>query len=305
MYHRIATERVDPWGIAVSPARFDEQVHWLSRHRTILPLAEFARLQQEALLPARAVAITLDDGYACNATAAAPILEARRASATFFVTTEPVSAGHEFWWDQLQRIVLHSSTELLELTMGSQNLVLGLGERSNDMEAWPPGSPPSSRRQRAYMDLWHALRALDPTAQADALTQLRAQTAVPIAPRDSHRPITLDELRALRGSGVVDFGAHTLTHPSLPLQTPEVQHAEIAGGRQACAKIIGRLPTTFAYPFGEYDASIVDLVRSAGYDAACTARETAVTRSCDTLVLPRLQVRNWSAAQLARRLQIL
>lgn len=305
MYHRIATEPVDPWGIAVSPARFDEQVQWLSRHRTILPLVEFARMQQEALLPARAVAITVDDGYACNATTAAPILDAHSAAATFFVTTEPVAAGHEFWWDELQRTVLHSSAEVLELTMEPRNLVLDLGRASVDMEVWPPGTAPSSRRQQAYMELWHALHALNPTSQADALRQLRAQTGVPIAPRESHRPITLDELRALSESDVVDLGCHTMTHPSLPLQTPQVQQAEIAGGRQACAKLIGRLPTTFAYPFGEYDASIVDLVRSAGYDAACATQEIGVTRKSDPLALPRLQVMDWSATQLARRLQVL
>jgi peptidoglycan/xylan/chitin deacetylase (PgdA/CDA1 family) len=305
MYHRIALDRVDPWGIAVSPARFDEQVRWLSRHRKILPLAEFARLQQEALLPTRAVAITFDDGYACNATAAAPVLEAHRVAATFFVATEPVVAGQEFWWDELQRIVLHSSAVRLELMVGPRNVVLDLGRRSTEMEAWSPGSAPSSRRQHAYLKLWHALRALNPTTQANALTQLRAQTGVPITPRDSHRPLTLLEVQELSRSDVVEFGCHTLTHPSLPLQTPEVQQAEIGGGRQACAKITGRLPTTFAYPFGEYDASIVDLVRSAGYDAACTTRETAVTRSCDTLALPRLQVMDWSAAQLATRLQAL
>ena len=305
MYHRIATEHVDPWGIAVSPARFDEQVQWLSQNRTILPLGEFARRQQEALLPARAVAITVDDGYACNATTAAPILEAHRADATFFVTTAPVAAGHEFWWDELQRIVLYSDSDLLELTVGPRNVLFDLGKRSTDMEAWPPGSAPSSRRQQAYMELWHALRALDPTTQADALTQLRAQTGVSITPRDSHRPITPDEMQALSRSDAIDFGCHTLTHPSLPLQTLEAQQAEIAGGRQACAKIIGRLPTTFAYPFGEYDATTVDLVRSAGYDAACTTHEAAVTRKCGSLTLPRLQVMDWSAAKLARRLEIL
>ena len=87
MYHRVASERVDPWGIAVPPARFEKQVRWLSRHRTILPLAEFAGLQQASMLPPRAVAITFDDGYACNATVSAAILATEGASATLFVTT--------------------------------------------------------------------------------------------------------------------------------------------------------------------------------------------------------------------------
>jgi peptidoglycan/xylan/chitin deacetylase (PgdA/CDA1 family) len=303
MYHRIATERVDPWGLAVSPAQFDEQVQWLSHHRTLLPLTEFARLQQEARLPARAVAITVDDGYACNAMTAAPILEAHQAPATFFVTTGPVSAGHEFWWDELQRIVLDSSVERIELTMEPRNLLIELGERSSGTVGWRPGSPPSGRRQQAYMELWHAVRPLEPRSQAAALTELRLQAGIPFAPRDSHRPMTLDELRAVSRSDVVDLGCHTLTHPSLPLQAPSVQRAEIGDGREVCAEITGRLPATFAYPFGDYDSSVVDLVRDAKYEAACTTDETGVTANCDVLALPRLHVMDWPADQLARRLR--
>jgi peptidoglycan/xylan/chitin deacetylase (PgdA/CDA1 family) len=305
MYHRIALERVDPWGLAVSPARFDEQVQWLRQHRTILPLTEFARLQQEARLPARAVAITFDDGYACNATTAAPILEAHEAPATFFVTPGPVTAGREFWWDELQRIVLDSSVERIELTMEPGSLSIELGERSSGSMGWRPWSAPSGRRQQAYMKLWHAVRALEPRAQAAALKDLRAQAGIPLVPRESHRPMTLEELRALSESDVVDLGSHTMTHPSLPMQPQSVQRAEIADGREACAKIIGQLPATFAYPFGDYDSSVVDLVRNAGFEAACTTDESGLTPYCDVLALPRLQVMDWSANEFARRLRVL
>ena len=305
MYHRIALDRVDPWGLAVSPTRFDEQVQWLSKHRTILPLIEFARLQQEARLPARAVAITFDDGYACNAKTAVPILEAHEAPATIFVTMGPVTTGQEFWWDELQRIVLDSSVDRIQLTMERGGLLIELGERSKRSMDWRPWSAPSDRRQQAYMKLWHTVRALEPRAQAAALTELRAQAGIPLAPRQSHRPMTREELRALTGSDVVDIGCHTTTHPSLPIQRQLVQRAEIADGREACAKIIGQLPATFAYPFGDYDSSVVSLVRNAGFEAACTTDQRGVTRSCDVLALPRLQVMDWSANELVRQLRVL
>lgn len=305
MYHRIASERVDPWGLAVSPARFDEQVQWLSEHRTILPLTEFSRLQREARLPASAVAITFDDGYACNATTAAPILRAHQAPATFFVTTAPVTAGQEFWWDELMRIVLDSSVDRIEFTTESGSMSIALGQRSRGSMDWRPWSAPSSHRQQAYMKVWHAVRGLEPRAQTAALAELRVQTGLPLTPRDSHRPMTLEELRGLSGSDVVDLGCHTMTHPSLPLQARSVQRAEIADGRETLTKIIGQLPATFAYPFGDYDSSTIDLVRDTGFEAACTTEETGVPRNCDVLALPRLQVLDWSANELARRLRVL
>jgi len=305
MYHRIVTEQVDPWGLAVSPARFAEQVEWLQRHRTVLPLDELARLHRAGRLPAGAVAITLDDGYACNATTAAPVLEERRAPATFFVTADPVAAGREFWWDELQRVVLDSPVERIELAGEGSRRVLDLGEAPRGTAGWQPWAPPSDRRQEAYMELWTALRALPPTAQAAAMEDLCAQAGVPPAPRDSHRPMRPEELRDLGRSEVIDLGCHTATHPSLPLQVRSVQQAEIAGSREAVARLTGRSPATFAYPFGDHDPATVEMVREAGYEAACTTDETGVPSGCDVLELPRLQVLDWSADQLAKRLRVL
>ena len=38
MYHRIADVPIDHWGLAVSPANFEEQLHVMRRTRYPLPL---------------------------------------------------------------------------------------------------------------------------------------------------------------------------------------------------------------------------------------------------------------------------
>ena len=303
MYHRVATEDVDPWGLAVSPARFEEQVRWLTAHRTVLPLTELARLHQQGRLPDDAVAITADDGYACNALRTAPILEEHGAPATFFVATGPVTEGREFWWDELLRIVLESPVERLELSTGPRPLSLRLGAPSGGTVAWRPWAGASNRRQRAYLELWSAVRALEPAAQAVAMTQLRDQAGIASAPRASHRPMTVAELRCLGRSEVVDLGSHTVTHPSLPLQSTAIRRAEIERARDALVDLTGRSPGAFAYPFGDYDAETVELVRDARHSVACTTDETGVAPGGDVLALPRLQVLDWPADQLAKRLR--
>jgi peptidoglycan/xylan/chitin deacetylase (PgdA/CDA1 family) len=200
--------------------------------------------------------------------------------------------------------VLDSSVDRLELTTGPLPLSLELGEPSR-ADRWQPGAAPSNRRQWAYLELWRAVRALEPTAQAAALSELRRRAGVGSAPRASHRPMTVAELRDLGRSEVVDIGCHTVNHPSLPLQTPAVRRAEIEDARQACRQLVGRLPATFAYPYGDHDAPTVDLVRDAGFEAACTTDEAGATPGCNVLALPRLQVMDWSADQLAKRLRVL
>ena len=82
MYHRVNEPGYDPWELAVTPAHFDEQLAWLKRRRTVLPLVEFAERHARGDLPRDAVAITFDDGYACNGLNAAPLLAAHGLPAT-------------------------------------------------------------------------------------------------------------------------------------------------------------------------------------------------------------------------------
>ena len=41
LYHRIADETFDPWGEAVAPTNFREQLEWLAGNRTLLRLTDF------------------------------------------------------------------------------------------------------------------------------------------------------------------------------------------------------------------------------------------------------------------------
>jgi peptidoglycan/xylan/chitin deacetylase (PgdA/CDA1 family) len=304
MYHRIGRDDIDPWGLAVPAERFDEQLAWLKRHRVVLPLAEFARAHQKGKLPRRAIAITFDDGYACNATAAAPLLIAHSLPATIFVTTGPIAEGREFWWDELQQIVFATERTRLDLAVGGQVLPFDLGAR-RDGELWLHQQPPSNDRQEAFMAIWRALRALEAPQQSAALERLREQAGVPEGARDSHRPMALDEVKALGKTGLIEIGAHSITHAALSEHDEAAQREEIEGSRRACAAIIGRTPTSFAYPFGDYTAATVELVRAAGFEAACTTDMAPVTARSDVMALPRLQVEDWSAPQLAGALSAL
>jgi peptidoglycan/xylan/chitin deacetylase (PgdA/CDA1 family) len=303
MYHRIGEEVVDPWALSVSPRRFDEQLAWLKRHREVLPLAEFGRRHRDGALPARAIAITFDDGYACNASTAVPLLEAHDLPATVFVTTGPVSSGREFWWDDLQRIVADAPVGRLTVSSGGCRAEVRLGDGDAEFGPWRPGDAPANARQTAFLELWNALRTVDAVSREEAIEELRAQTGTPHRGRESHRPMTPEELRRLADAGPIEIGSHTLTHPVLTEWPKAERWAEIDGGRQACALLTGRLPTSFAYPFGDHDPVAVELVREAGFDVACTTVSAPVRTDCDVLALPRLQVEDWSADQLARALR--
>jgi len=290
MYHRVAAAEYDPWRLAVAPQRFEQQIAWLKRRRTLLPLPEFAGLHRQGRLPRDAVALTFDDGYACNAEVAAPILEALQAPATIFLTGGALSAGHEFWWDQLERIVAHAPAGRFDAPLGDQRL-------SFTLEAEPIRA--GGGREQAYFALWAALRPWAPEPRRALLDDLAKRAGLPPGARHSHRPMAWDQAAALAASPLITLGAHSMEHPALSALSPDDRRREIEASRAVCARLAGAEPEVFAYPYGDYDEATVEAVRAAGFTTAVTTDEALVTPTCHSLRLPRLQIGDWTAALLA------
>ena len=106
MYHRIACLPVDPWRLAVSPARFATQIGLLARERSIVPMDWLARELRANRLPRRTAAVTFDDGYADVLENALPILRRFNCPACVFITTDGIDLPRGFWWDILSRVIL-------------------------------------------------------------------------------------------------------------------------------------------------------------------------------------------------------
>ena len=80
--------------------------------------------------------------------------------------------------------------------------------------------------------------------------------------------LTWDNLRALLNAGMT-IGSHSRSHPFLTkITSPTALWNEIYGSKQVLEKNLNTAITEFAYPFGKYDAAIVDLVKKAGYASA-------------------------------------
>lgn len=297
MYHRIANASFDPWALSVSPSLFREQMEWLARSRTVLPLVEFAQLHAENRLPRDSVAVTFDDGYACSSKVALPILEEFGIPATIFLPADLIQRGQEFWWDELERIVLNHAGESLRLN----GHVFAVGEKQAGDSRWAAALPPATPRQVAYRELWSVLHKRRPKELEKGIEQLREQAQVPNAPRDSHRPMTCEEVRSIR-SGLIEFGSHSLNHAALPLLSRQEKAREICESLERCAEITGARPQSFAYPYGEFDRESEQLVAQAGFHCACKAEGWFVRRGASRFALPRIFVGNWTSAGLMQQL---
>jgi peptidoglycan/xylan/chitin deacetylase (PgdA/CDA1 family) len=129
----------------------------------------------------------------------------------------------------------------------------------------------------------------------------------PADPGEQHRPLTVEELRRLAASPLIEIGGHTLSHPTLALAPAEEQRREIRGCREALQDAINAPVDAFAYPYGglrqDYLPEAVDIVREAGFTSAFTTGESFATLDGDPFQIPRfVMLESVGDVELAHRL---
>src|SRR5829696_4965924 len=106
LYHRVIEIPSDPHLLSVTPSHFAEHLEVLRKYANPIRLEQAYRALEANKIADRTVVITSDDGYADNLTHAVPLLEQHDVPATVFVTSGYVNGGREFWWDELDRLLL-------------------------------------------------------------------------------------------------------------------------------------------------------------------------------------------------------
>ncbi|HZS11561.1 MAG TPA: polysaccharide deacetylase family protein [Nitrospirales bacterium] len=312
MYHRVVTLPTDPWNLTVSPEHFAEHldvVKRLARPTTLERLASrIARHQR----PHKDIAITFDDGYADNLRYAKPALERADLPATVFVVSGHVGAEKEFWWDELERILLQPGRlpARLDVTLPDGACIADLGDaalfteddvvKHRDWQAYRTEEP--TPRHALYRRLWSRLQSMTGPARETALATLRDWAGDEGQPRSTHRTMTRAEIAILAAGGLIEIGAHTATHAKLNTLPPAEQRDEIARGKRELEAVTGAPLHSFAYPHGLYSDDTPRLVRESGFQSACTTWPSTVWRRSDPFLLPRFMAQNWDGEEFARRL---
>jgi peptidoglycan/xylan/chitin deacetylase (PgdA/CDA1 family) len=310
MYHQVGDHRIDPWALRVHRENFNEQMRVLCQLTTPLSLGDLPDTQSRRRLARPASIVTFDDGYADNLTIARPILERHDVPATIFVTTGAVEADRELWWDELAQIILHAG-ELpthLGMQIGGDVLDSDLGEaatyQAGDETGWEGtvyDNEPNSRLG-LYLTLWERLQPLDAQVRTAALDQLAQWASHETVIRESHRVMTPEELDVVSRDGLVEIGAHTVTHPLLPDLPTSKQLHEIAASKAWLETLLEREISSFSYPFGAHSADTVAGARQAGLRCACTTVEAPVHRWSDPHKLGRFDIRDWSGEEFESKL---
>ena len=271
IYHRVlpAADNFNTWDVTAS--EFGLQMRALSEHFSPLPLSEAIERLAAKSLPARAVCVTFDDGYADNAEVALPILLKHRVPATFFIATGYLDGGR-MWNDTVAEAIRTLAAPKLDLTSW------GLGTFALDtVEA----------RRAAITAILPALKYLPGPEREARAAHLGEMAGIA---KQSNLMMREEQVRELHTAGM-GIGAHTVTHPILLNATHEAASHEIVESGRRLAEIVRQPIRLFAYPNGkpgqDYGPDHVRMVRDAGYSAAVATEWGVATAQSDSFQLPR------------------
>ena len=313
MYHRIAEVDSDPWSLCVTPRHFAEHLEVLRKRGRTIQVRQLAESLENGKVPRRSVVVTFDDGYADNLYNAKPLLEHYDVRATVFLVTSYVGLKQEFWWDELERLLLQPGRlpETLRLTINGSTYHWELGEAVRYSEdaylshrSWRTWEDAPSSRHSLYFSLWRLLRPLPESERRAVLDKLLAWAGAEPAARSTHRALSREEVLVLARQGLIEIGSHTMTHPLLSTCPSTAQREEIQRSKAELEEVLGCPVTSFAYPYGDYTGETIALVREAGFACACSTSAAVVGPGTDRFQLPRVQVHDWSREEFAGQLSM-
>jgi peptidoglycan/xylan/chitin deacetylase (PgdA/CDA1 family) len=223
----------------------------------VLPLDQaLADLDNGRPLPARAVALTFDDGYLDAATHAAPRLRALGLPATFFLVPGFLSGTEACWWE-----------DLAESFTATSRTSLRWDDEDFDLT---PGLP----RLAARAAIEDRLKHLDRAARRLAVDEIMARLSTGVPPRSEPLFMGWEHARALQTDGFT-IGSHTMSHPILSREVPAEQDHQLSSSKKDLEAELGVPVDLLAYPNGreaDYDADTVSMAEQAGYRHAVTTR---------------------------------
>ena len=284
-YHRIDTSTGALDEVCVSTENFAQHLHELRKHAYPIHLSALVKHLKDGSLPERATVVTFDDGYADNFYTAKPLLEKYEIPATVFICTGYI--GKEFWWDELERLVLGSQTDLRALHLQAGGKRFEWRETSRG-----PESEQLALRYKFCGALYKFLLSLDIEDQDHAMRYIRSWSKVSSSGISTPRAMSADELLRLVDGGLIEIGAHTRHHPMLPQISLNRQKEEIQSSKKDLETLLNKKITGFAYPNGRATMDAKRLVREMDFSYACTSLQDVVGLRSDLYELTRFWQRD-------------
>lgn len=118
----------------------------------------------------------------------------------------------------------------------------------------------------------------------------RWDVEVPDNPEKALPLMNSAEIKALHESGLVEIGGHTTTHQRLSQLPADQQREQIERNKRDLEAIVGESLLSFAYPYGEHNATSKQLAQELGYQYAVATNSGPLLLHQDPFQVRRIAI---------------
>ncbi len=280
MYHAVIRTplKVGDWGF-LEVESFQEQLSYLKQHYKVISLTEAVQRLHHGDLSANTAVITFDDGYQNNFEVAFPILFDAGLPATIFAVTGYLNSSDTVWTARLH----HALTETKRKSFCWSGIEIDLSSlkaRAQSLRILKQGL-----KQLPQPQLLEEVRHL--------VREVGDDPDHPMALDSPYRMLGYDAISTMIDSGLIELGAHSVTHAILSNLSGDQQRCEIQGSIETITKVTGRPCRWFAYPNGrseDFTSESINLLHASKISGAVTAIAGKNIRETPLMTLKRIGI---------------
>lgn len=268
MLHRFARTGVQ--GAGYDPAVLRKVLaHMRKAHYELVDLEDLVRrLAGNGPALQRAVAFTIDDGYADQAEGGAPVFAEFDCPVTTFVTTGFLDGDLWFWWDKVEYVFRRTQRERVRLPW-------------TDPEERFLSTPVQRAQTQAAFTDWCKTVPDNDKHHAIATLAARADVDLPENAPEEYAAMSWGQVRRCEAGGM-RFGPHTATHPILSRTSDAQAREEIEASWRRLREEARRPTPVFCYPNGQpgdFGVREMRLLEKVGMIAAVVGTPAYVSRA--------------------------
>jgi len=281
-YHGIIDKqlKVSDWCF-LEKDQFCKQIGYLKRAFNVLHLSKAIELMKNRQLKDSTAVITFDDGFQNNFDIAFPILKDSGIPATIFLTTKYIDTADTLWFCKFNHAFNRTSKK-----------VLHWNGKQFDIDS-------AEKKAKNAINLQIELKSL-PTLQMrhevkNIIAQLYNNHDHEVELDSPYRMLSIDAIRELKKSGLIEFGNHSHSHLILSKLSFKEKEKEIKKSILEFEKIVKTPCKLFAYPNGganDFDNETIGILESFGIKAAVSMIPGPNLSTTPLMRLRRYGIRN-------------
>lgn len=248
----------------LDPVKFETELLWFKDRYNIISYNTFLEFLYDGRKIKNSCLLTIDDGWLSTYRVVFPIIKKYEIPITIFVSPDVCTNEWNFWYKEIQ---------FFEESVFKDFLIKNRFFK-NGIEPFP---------------LEFILKELPVETIYQIITDFKKEYNIKKSGREF---INVSELLEMSDSGLVEIGAHTITHPILANETAIKAENEIERSISELAKLCNKEISAFAYPNGLYGLDFgereMEIVKKCGIKTAFSVNPGYINKKVNPYNIPRI-----------------